>query len=143
MTDDEAQPLERVCTLWVHDNTFSRRPVIFNKALLAGQGRSIQPGTLLKVVRTTAGVAVHDFQNGDDRPEATPSESEPQTKQSDSEAQPAGAQAAGLQVGAHEGSHDDRRRRHLVFVLEDLDSDYLVKHPSLQVLPFLVIAMHE
>jgi len=126
MNDDHAPPPERLCTLWVHDDTFSKRPVIFNKALLASQGHhAVQQGTLLKVVRATTGVAVHDFQSADDQPKSAHS-----NHQTSSEALPDATQASALQGG----SEVDGARKHLVFVLEELDSDLLTKHPSLQVL---------
>jgi len=124
MSDDQALPPERLCTLWVHDDSFSKRPVIFNKALLASQGQAVQQGTLLKVVRVAAGVAVHDFQATDDPPKSAHS-----SDQASNEPLPDTVQPSGLQ----EVSQVNGARKHLVFVLEELDSDVLRKHPSLQV----------
>lgn len=124
MSDDQTLPPERLCTLWVHDDTFSKRPVIFNKALLANQGHAVQQGTLLKVVRVSAGVAVHDFQSTDDPPKSAHS-----NDQASNESLPDPPQISGLQ----EDSQVDGARKHLVFVLEELESDVLTKHPSLQV----------
>jgi len=129
MSDDQAQPLERLCTLWVHDDTFSKRPVIFNKALLANQGQNVQQGTLLKIVRVTAGVSVQDFQSGQDEPKTAQSDQISQNDQSNEES------GAVVQIPlVQDGSELDGARRYLVFVWEDLESDLLTKHPSLQVL---------
>jgi len=126
MSNDQVLPPERLYTLWVHDDTFSKQAVIFNKALLASHGQKVQSGALLKVVRASAGVAVHDFQSGgDDAIKAAHINDETGNETTYNAEQSSGIQA---------GSDFDAARQHLVFVVEELDSDYLTKHPGLQVL---------
>lgn len=122
MSVDSTPPVELQCTLWVHDETFSKRPVVFNPAVLAGH--NVKLGSLLRVVKIATGVAVQDFQAEDDRPQSVHSTKHAQIV-SAGDAEPAPSQ--------HTGANEDPRR-HFVFKLDGLEHDDLSRHPSVQVL---------
>ncbi|KAF2129291.1 hypothetical protein P153DRAFT_396578 [Dothidotthia symphoricarpi CBS 119687] len=52
--------VQKVCTLWTHDDSFSRDDVVFNGEKFPEL--SATPGSLLQIVAITPGVAVRDFQ---------------------------------------------------------------------------------
>lgn len=115
--------IERSCTLWVHDETFSKRPVVFNPAVLARH--NVRPGALLKVMRVASGVAVQDFQSEEDRPKSS------QSKEISSFEIGAGAS---LELPPRaDAATNDEEWKHFVFISEELDQDYLTRHPNLQV----------
>jgi hypothetical protein len=114
--------IEQKCTLWVHDETFSKRPVVFNPAVLARH--EVRPGALLKVLRVAAGVAVQDFQSEEDRPQSSHSKDFSSSENAVDDKQ---------EVPAQVDNDADAARKHFVFKSEELDQDYLSRHPNLQV----------
>ena len=123
MTNDNSAPLQWQCTLWVHDDTFSKRPVVLNPVVLAGYDYRL--ATLFKVVPAAEGIAVQDFQAKDEQSSAAHSDEPTQTEDVSSEVpQPTG----------HLETPESARRQ-FVFNSEEVDQDYLTKHPNLQVVP--------
>jgi hypothetical protein len=114
--------VERQCTLWVHDETFSKRPVVINPTVLAGH--NVRPGSLLRVFRVAAGVAVQDFQSEEDRPRSSQSKDFSILENGEHGPQDVPARAD-TDVGA--------ARKNFVFKSDELDQDYLTRHPNLQV----------
>jgi len=82
--------------------------------------------TLFKVVPAAEGIAVQDFQAKDERPAAEQSQEQNQTTDDDVKSTEV------LQPGGHLETPESARRQ-FVFTSEELDQDYLTKHPSLQV----------
>lgn len=52
--------VQKVCTLWTHDDSFSREDIIFNGEKFPEI--RVRPGSLLQIVAINPGTAVRDFQ---------------------------------------------------------------------------------
>jgi len=124
MNNDNSTSLQWQCTLWVHDDTFSKRPVVLNPAVLTGYDYKL--ATLFKVVPAAEGIAVQDFQAKDEKPLAAHSDEPNQTTDDDVVANEVPQPSELLETA-------ESARRQFVFNLEELDQDYLTKHPNLQV----------
>lgn len=122
MSKDNSAPLQWQCTLWVHDDTFSKRPVVLNPAVLSGYDYRL--ATLFKVVPAAEGIAVQDFQAKDTQPSAAHSDEPSQTDDVSTSEVP--------QPNGHLETPESARRQ-FVFNSEEVDQDYLTKHPNLQV----------
>jgi len=124
MSNDNSAPLQWQCTLWVHDDTFSKRPVVLNPAVLAGYDYKL--ATLFKVIPAAHGIAVQDFQAKDEQPSLEHPQQQGQTTEDDTDANDATQPSGHLET-------PESARRQFVFNLEELDQDYLTRHPNLQV----------
>jgi len=124
MTNDNSVPLQWQCTLWVHDDTFSKRPVVLNPAVLTGYDYKL--ATLFKVISAADGIAVQDFQAKDEQPSTEHSRAQGQTTDEDVSTNEVPEPSRHLET-------PESARRQFVFNLEELDQDYLTKHPNLQV----------
>jgi len=58
---DAAKPrVQKICTLWTHDDNFSREDIVFNGDKFPEL--PVAPGSLLQIVAINGGTAVRDFQ---------------------------------------------------------------------------------
>lgn len=58
---DTAPPVTyRLCTLWVHDDSFSKEETLFNPSIF--EGAKVNPGDLVEIVALKASTDVRDFQ---------------------------------------------------------------------------------
>jgi hypothetical protein len=60
MFNVKATRVQKVCTLWTHDDNFSRDDIVFNGEKFSEIPTA--PGTLLQIVAIDSGTAVRDFQ---------------------------------------------------------------------------------
>lgn len=59
MTSSKQARVQKVCTLWTHDENFSRDDIVFNSEKFPELPNS--PGTLLQIIAINAATAVRDF----------------------------------------------------------------------------------
>jgi hypothetical protein len=60
MSNMKPTRVQKICTLWTHDDNFSRDDVVFNGDKFPEL--PITPGTLLQIVSIESGTSVRDFQ---------------------------------------------------------------------------------
>jgi hypothetical protein len=61
MSNAQKPRVQKVCTLWTHDDNFSRDDIVFNGDKFPEL--PTVPGTLLQIVGIDSGTAVRDFQS--------------------------------------------------------------------------------
>ncbi|KAI9667967.1 MAG: vacuolar membrane-associated protein iml1 [Bathelium mastoideum] len=127
----------KFCTLWVHEESFSRADVIFNASKFAEC--AIEPGSLARIVATQPTTSVRDFSNTG----GPTSEDEPSTQRYEGAS---GRSKSRLDIfqGVDELFYDengvkveDSRRldldRYYVFMAKDTSAEIKSKSPMLQI----------
>ncbi len=131
--------VQKVCTLWTHDDNFSRDELVFNGEKFPELPTA--PGTLLRIVSISAGVAARDYQlaskNGQDgMNHARTGDTE---KGADGNSHMKRSRRGSLTVTIDEngstipGGRDIDTEKGYIFVAKPLPLDLKSKHPNLQV----------
>ena len=131
--------VQKICTLWTHDDNFSREDIVFNADKFTEIHTS--PGTLLQIVTIDSGTAVRDFQVDAKATQANTSQSKAGTRSK--EAAGAGHHGAGrrgfITITIDEngstipGGRDIDVEKAYVFAVAALPADLKSKHANLQV----------
>jgi hypothetical protein len=139
VSNNKTTRVQKVCTLWTHDDNFSRDDIIFNAEKFPEIPTA--PGTLLQIVALDSSTSVRDFQST-----ATGSQaSAPQTKDgsvprdSGANTLPKRPRRGSMTVTIDEngssfpGGRDIDAEKAYVFAVTALPADLRSKHANLQV----------
>lgn len=128
----------RLCTLWVHDDTFSRDEVILNTALFPPN--TVEIGRLAAIVQVKSDVNVRDFQ--DEAQEASSDDAGKRKRRGATRKggngmeKKASCQALGaMENFAKWGGQDVDMSKKYVFRVKDMSNEQRSKQPTLQVSP--------
>lgn len=131
--------VQRVCTLWTHDDNFSRNEIVFNGDKFPELPTT--PGTLLQIVTIESGTAVRDFQSTTNKTQAHP----PQVKNGEvgrdygTNGLPKRSRRGSITITIDEngssfpGGRDIDEEKAYVFSVKPLSADLKSKHANLQV----------
>jgi hypothetical protein len=119
--------VQRICTLWVHEDSFSREDVILNFALFP-KG-SMRAGDLAEIVALRSNSDVRDFQD------AAPKNSRDTGA---FEGSPIGAGAERRRspsntLNLEENANKSQQSKRYVFIAKDMSSEQRLRQPNLQV----------
>ena len=131
--------VQKVCTLWTHDHSFSTEDVVFNCDRFQELG--LEPGGLAQIIAIRQGTAVRDFNNADRDVFAGNNAQSPSRAKSTRQSGLAGRRHRsgsltttfdenGAQIS---GRGDVEAHRSYVFVVKDAVSDLKSRHPGLQI----------
>ncbi|KAJ4368182.1 vacuolar membrane-associated protein iml1 [Neocucurbitaria cava] len=131
--------VQKICTLWTHDDNVSRDEVVFNGEKFPELPTA--PGSLLQIVPMNSGTAVRDFQSAlkSTENDSTPGRSESARKDTGSNSHSRRGRRASLTITIDEngaaipGGRDIEIEKSYVFVSSFLPTDLKSKHPNLQV----------
>lgn len=131
--------VQKVCTLWTHDDNVSRDEVVFNAEKFPELPAA--PGSLLQIVPMNSGTAVRDFQSALKSTEIdlTPGRSEGARKDTGSNSHSRRGRRGFVTITIDEngsaipGGRDIETEKSYVFVSNFLPTDLKSKHPNLQV----------
>jgi DEP domain-containing protein 5 len=131
---------QKVCTLWTHDENFSREDVVFNSERFPEL--QIPPGSLAKIIALKQSTAVRDFQNAprDSSADTAQKISRPDGGRRPSLATIAGRKGRRNSVSIFDDSGllllDQRevdKDMQYIFVCKPAAAELKAKHPNLQV----------
>lgn len=138
MTSSKHTKVQKVCTLWTHDENFSRDDIVFNSDKFPELPTT--PGTLLQIVALNTGTAVRDFSSS----VKTSTQDSPQLRGETSSKDAADVQSRKSRRGSFSrtvdengsaipGGHDVDSERTYIFASMPLPQDLKAKHANLQV----------
>lgn len=123
--------VQRVCTLWTHDDNFSRDEIVFNGEKFPELPTTL--GSLLQIVAINSNTAVRDFQS------ASKNKQDGGKKDIGTESQSKRSRRGSNTITIDEngstipGGRDIDTEKAYVFVSKTLPADLKSKHPNLQV----------
>lgn len=131
--------LQKVCTLWTHDDNFSRDDIVFNGDKFPELPTTA--GSLLQIIPISSGTSVRDFQSPAKTVHhaAAQGKSENASQDAGTEAHPKRSRRGSLTITLDEngsvipGGRDVDTEKAYVFVSKALTPDLKSKHPNLQV----------
>lgn len=138
MASSKLTKVQKICTLWTHDENFSRDDIVFNGDKFPELPTT--PGTLLQIVAINAGTAVRDFSSS----VKTSTHDSPQLKGEALPKDAADVQSRKSRRGsfsrtidengsAMPGGHDVDLEKTYIFASMPLPQDLKAKHANLQV----------
>ena len=138
MTSSKNTKVQKICTLWTHDENFSRDDIVFNSDKFPELPTT--PGTLLQIVALNTGTAVRDFSSS----VKTSAHDSPQLKGESQSKDAAEFQSRKSRRGSFSrtvdennstlpGSHDVDSEKTYIFAAMPLPQDLKAKHANLQV----------
>ena len=138
MTSSKHTKVQKICTLWTHDENFSRDDIVFNSDKFPELPTT--PGTLLQIVALNTGTAVRDFSSS----VKTSTHDSPQFRAEAPSKDAADAQSRKSRRGsfsrtvdengsANPGGQDVDLERTYIFASMPLPQDLKAKHANLQV----------
>jgi DEP domain-containing protein 5 len=114
---------ERKCTLWIHDEQFSKEEVVLNLDLFPAE--SVKPGDLMAIIALKADVAVREF-----FPPKKGLENISASLQPDIGAEERKSSKGSINMDTH---HDIDLERRYLFAVRDFSKDLKAKHPNLEI----------
>ena len=131
--------VQKVCTLWTHDDNFSRDEIVFNGEKFPELPTA--PGSLLQIVPINSGTAIRDFQSAvkNTQNETSQAERESAGKDTSADSQSKRSRRGSITITIDEngstipGGRDIATEKAYVFVSKALPTDLKSKHPNLQV----------
>ena len=130
--------VQKICTLWTHDENFSRDDIVFNSDKFPELPTT--PGTLLQIVAINAGTAVRDFSSTTKVTphDAPPLKAEPTSKdatdtQSRKSRRGSFSKTIDENGSVAQGGHDIDTEKTYVFASKPLPQDLKAKHANLQI----------
>ena len=131
--------VQKICTLWTHDDNFSRDELVFNAEKFPELPTA--PGSLLRIVAISPGVAARDFQPASKRSQhgAPQSSTGNAGREARSETHSKRNRRGSIVVTIDEngstipGGREIDTEKAYIFVSKALPSDLKSKHPNLQV----------
>lgn len=138
MTSSKQTKVQKICTLWTHDENFSRDDIVFNCDKFPELPTT--PGTLLQIVAINTGTAVRDFSSS----VKVPAHDAPQTKGETLSKDATDAQSRKSRRGSFSrtidetgsvvpGGHDVDTEKTYIFASMPLPQDLKAKHANLQI----------
>ena len=131
--------VQKVCTLWTHDDNFSRDEIVFNGEKFPEL--PTVPGSLLQIVPINSGTAIRDFQSALKSTEIDVVQEKPEGARKDTGADSHSKRSRRGSItitidengSAVPGGRDIETEKAYVFVSKVLPPDLKSKHPNLQV----------
>ncbi|KAF1846761.1 uncharacterized protein K460DRAFT_336115 [Cucurbitaria berberidis CBS 394.84] len=131
--------VQKICTLWTHDDNFSRDDIVFNEEKFPELPTT--PGSLLQIVSINSGTAVRDFQSTHESTQNDTARAKPESAgrdtNADSHAKRTRRGSTTITVDENgstiPGGRDIDTEKAYVFVSKALPMDLKSKHPNLQV----------
>jgi hypothetical protein len=131
--------VQKICTLWTHDDNFSRDDIVFNSDKFPELPTT--PGSLLQLVAFNAGTAVRDFSATSKTPQSDATHSRPDSAAKDSSADSRSRRSrrASFTITVDENGstipagRDVDGDRTYIFALKPLPPDLKSKHANLHV----------
>jgi hypothetical protein len=146
--------VQKVCTLWTHDDNFSRDDIVFNGEKFPELPTT--PGTLLQIVAVDSGTAVRDFQSNVSSTQHHPSQARSRDATHDTGVShtPQRTRRESTTVTINEngskvpGGRDMDEEKAFVFSVAALPADLKSKHANLQVMSMrdfyrLILTMYQ
>jgi hypothetical protein len=139
VSNNKSTRVHKVCTLWTHDDNFSRDDIIFNAEKFPEIPTAL--GTLLQIVALDSGTSVRDFQSTANGSQANAPQAKDGTVPRDSGANtlPKRSRRGSMTVTIDEngssfpGGRDIDAEKAYVFAVAALPADLRSKHANLQV----------
>ncbi|KAF2630923.1 hypothetical protein BU25DRAFT_488394 [Macroventuria anomochaeta] len=130
--------VQKICTLWTHDENFSRDDIVFNSDKFPELPTT--PGTLLQIVAINTGTSVRDFSSTTKVPshDAAQVKAEPLSKDAnDTQSRKSRRGSFSRTIDEHgsvvPGGHDVDTEKIYIFALKPLPQDLKSKHANLQI----------
>ncbi|KAF2031492.1 hypothetical protein EK21DRAFT_99659 [Setomelanomma holmii] len=131
--------VQKICTLWTHDDNFSRDDIVFNSERFSELPTA--PGTLLQIVAIESGTAVRDFQTSakTSQNDASRSTGVPPARDSGTDETAKRGRRGSMTLTVDEngttipGGREINVDKAYVFAVTSLPSDLKSKHPNLHV----------
>jgi hypothetical protein len=132
--------VQKVCTLWTHDDNFSRDDVVFNSDKFAELPGT--PGRLIQVIALKHGTSVRDFQTTSKIPAKDPGQANAHEPSKSSTPEPHSkrrGRRGSIKVTIDENGSVIQESREVdleqsyVFVAKPFPADLRAKHPNLQI----------
>ena len=131
--------VQKLCTLWTHDDNFSRDEIVFNGEKFPELPTA--PGSLLQIVPIYSGTAIRDFQSALKSTENDILQGKPEGARRDTGADihSKRSRRGSITITIDEngstipGGREVETEKAYVFVSKVLSSDLKSKHPNLQV----------
>lgn len=131
--------LQKVCTLWTHDDNFSRDDIVFNEDKFSELPTTA--GSLLQIIPISSGTSVRDFQSAAKTAHNAAAQGKPDHASQDcgTETHSKRSRRGSLTITLDEhgsvipGGRDVDTEKAYVFVSKTLPVDLKSKHPNLQV----------
>lgn len=132
--------VQKVCTLWTHDDNFSRDDIVFNGDKFPELPSA--PGSLLQIVAINAGTSVRDFQaNGSSaHNDITQAKREHAATRFGADSHAKRSRRGSITITVDEngsivpGGRDIDTEKAYIFVNKSLPADLKAKHTNLQVI---------
>ena len=138
MSNSKHTRVQKICTLWTHDENFSKDDIVFNSDKFPELPTT--PGSLLQIVAINSGTAIRDFSTAN-KPasnETAQGRSEPVSKDHN-DPQPWKSRRGSLTKTIDEngsviaGSRDFDAEKTYIFAPKPLPQDLRAKHSNLQI----------
>ncbi|KAJ4332147.1 vacuolar membrane-associated protein iml1 [Ascochyta clinopodiicola] len=130
--------VQKICTLWTHDENFSRDDIVFNSDKFSEL--PITPGSLLQIVPINSGTAVRDFSSSIKVPphESAQARAEPVPKDAADTQSRKSRRGSFSRIVDENGSivpgyRDVDAEKTYIFALKPLPADLKSKHTNLQI----------
>jgi hypothetical protein len=126
--------VQKICTLWTHDENFSRDDIVFNSDKFPELPTT--PGTLLQIVALNTGTAVRDFSSSvkvsaHDSPQ--PRAETPSKDAADAQSRKSRRGSFSRTVDENVSAHDVDSEKTYIFAATPLPQDLKAKHANLQI----------
>jgi DEP domain-containing protein 5 len=118
--------VERKCTIWIHDEQFSKEEVVLNLDLFP-RG-SVKAGDIMAIIALKADVTARDFQDKSPAPKKV-ADSLPASLPLD----PSMVHRKSSDSTSVDGQHDVDLGRRYLFAVKEMSADLKTKSPSLEV----------
>lgn len=130
--------VQKICTLWTHDENFSRDDVVFNSDKFPELPSA--PGSLLQIVAINSGTAVRDFSSANKAPlhDAAHAKTEPSSKDA-TDSQSRKSRRGSFTITIDEkgstipGGREVDTGKTYIFASKPLPQDLKSKHANLQI----------
>ncbi|KAF2121123.1 hypothetical protein BDV96DRAFT_483562 [Lophiotrema nucula] len=129
--------VQKVCTLWTHDESFSKDDVVFNGEKFPELPAT--PGSLIQIVGINQATAVRDFQSNATVKDGPQSNTDSHSRDAATETQSRRARRGSFMITLDEngspiqGGRDVDPEKSYIFVVKPLPADLKTRYPQLQV----------
>ncbi|KAL5118100.1 vacuolar membrane-associated protein iml1 [Pleosporales sp. CAS-2024a] len=136
-SDARTTRAQKSCTLWTHDDNFSRDDIVFNADKFPEI--STAPGTLLQIVALEAGTAVRDFQSSAKGPQLDAHQAKDAASARAAHSLPGRSRRGSVTIAFDEngssypGAQDVGTERAYIFAVGSLSADLKSKYANLQI----------
>lgn len=142
----KASRVQKICTLWTHDDNYSKEEVVFNGDKFPEL--TTTPGSLIRIIALKPTTAIRDFQTSAKTSSKEPSAAndKPNNATLDSHSRRSRRQSVVLTLDENgsliQGGREVDPQKSYVFVTKPMTVEQKSKHPNLQVCPCSWIRHH-